>query len=160
MREGLQVRLGAAGDLDAIVALERATAEAPHWAVANYEAILGGRDGDSVEGLQRCLFVAEGAAGLVGFAVGAFAAGVCGELESVAVDADWRRAGIGRVLCGAVVEWCKARGVEAVELEVRAWSAGAIALYEDLGFVEVGRRPGYYREPEEDAVLMRLGLAG
>jgi [ribosomal protein S18]-alanine N-acetyltransferase len=43
-----------------------------------------------------------------------------------------------------------------VELEVRAGSAGAIALYERLGFVAVGRRPGYYRSPVEDAVLMRL----
>jgi ribosomal protein S18 acetylase RimI-like enzyme len=41
---------------------------------------------------------------------------------------------------------------------VREGSAGAIALYEGLRFREVGRRVGYYREPEEDAVLMRLGL--
>jgi ribosomal-protein-alanine N-acetyltransferase len=33
---------------------------------------------------------------------------------------------------------------------------GAIPLYERLGFVAVGRRPGYYRSPVEDAVLMRL----
>jgi ribosomal-protein-alanine N-acetyltransferase len=42
---------------------------------------------------------------------------------------------------------------------VRAGSAGAIALYERLGFVAVGRRPGYYRSPVEDAVLMRLEVA-
>jgi ribosomal-protein-alanine N-acetyltransferase len=46
-----------------------------------------------------------------------------------------------------------------MELEVRASSAGAIALYTGLGFVEAGRRPGYYAEPKDDAVLMRLELA-
>ena len=45
-----------------------------------------------------------------------------------------------------------------MELEVRAGSVGAIALYEGLGFVVVGRRRGYYREPVEDALLMRLEL--
>jgi len=93
----------------------------------------------------------------VGFAVGA-AAGICGELESVVVDVGWRRGGIGRALCAAVVEWCRGRGADAVELEVRAGSGGAIALYGELGFVEMGRRRGYYREPEADAVLMRLEL--
>ena len=46
-----------------------------------------------------------------------------------------------------------------MELEVRAGSAGAIGLYEGLGFVGVGRRRGYYRDPVDDAVLMRLDLA-
>jgi ribosomal-protein-alanine N-acetyltransferase len=59
-----------------------------------------------------------------------------------------------------VIDWCRAQGAEAVELEVRASSAGAIALYAGLGFVGVGRRPKYYSGPEDDAVLMRLELAG
>ena len=46
----------------------------------------------------------------------------------------------------------------ALELEVRAASAGAIALYEGMGFVLVGRRRRYYRGPVDDALLMRLGL--
>ncbi len=67
--------------------------------------------------------------------------------------------GVGAALCEAVVAWCAGRGATEVELEVRAGSAGAIALYERLGFVAVGRRPGYYRSPMEDAVLMRLEVA-
>ena len=66
--------------------------------------------------------------------------------------------GWGGRLCGAVIEWCREQGAAAVELEVRAASEGAIALYRGLGFVAVGRRPGYYREPVDDAVLMRLDL--
>jgi ribosomal-protein-alanine N-acetyltransferase len=66
--------------------------------------------------------------------------------------------GVGRELCRAVVGWSKGQGAAMVELEVRSSSAGAIALYAGLGFVEVGRRPGYYDAPKDDAVLMRLGL--
>jgi ribosomal-protein-alanine N-acetyltransferase len=81
-----------------------------------------------------------------------------GELESVVVADAARRAGIGRVLCGAVIDWCLSQDATEIALEVRAGSAGAIALYQGLRFVEVGRRAGYYSEPEEDALLMRLKL--
>jgi len=81
------------------------------------------------------------------------------ELESVAVSSDARRAGVGRSLCAAVIEWCRTQGAAEIELEVRAGSAGAIALYLGLGFVAEGRRSGYYREPTDDGVLMRLKLA-
>ena len=82
------------------------------------------------------------------------------ELESVAVDLRARRGGVGRALCGAVMDWCRRQGAAAVELEVRAASGGAIDLYRGLGFVAVGRRAGYYSGPLDDAVLMRLDLVG
>ena len=95
----------------------------------------------------------------VGKVIGSGAEGVA-ELESVAVDgggaAEWVWAG----LCvRRWLEWCRGQGAGAVELEVRAGSEGAIALYAGLGFVVVGAARGYYREPVEDAVLMRLELA-
>lgn len=148
------VRAGGVEDLAAVVALERRAAEAPHWAEAEYAAVVGG---GGVDYLRRCLFVADANGMVVGFAVAKIAVGVA-ELESVAVDAQARRGGVGRALCGAVVEWSRAQGAAAVELEVRAASEGAIALYQKLGFVTVGRRPGYYSGPLDDAVLMRLDL--
>ena len=66
---------------------------------------------------------------------------------------------MGRSLCEAVVRWCREQGAVEMELEVRAGSSGAIALYTGLGFIVVGRRAGYYRDPNEDAVLMQLKLA-
>ena len=135
------------------MSLERAVATAPHWAAAEYAGMVGAA-GESV---VRCLLVAETERGLVGFAVGKVTAGV-GEIESVAVAAEARRLGVGRELCEAVVAWCRGQGAAVVELEVRAGSEGAIALYRGLGFCEVGRRRGYYREPEEDALLMHLEL--
>ena len=155
---GFCVRAGAVGDLAAVVALERAVAEAPHWGEAEYGAIVAVQDG----GVRRCLLVAEVEGRLVGFAVGKIiGAGVDGlaELESVVVDGALRRMGVGKELCGAVVGWSRGQGAAAVELEVRAASAGAMALYAGLGFVEVGRRRAYYDAPKDDAVLMRLKLA-
>jgi ribosomal-protein-alanine N-acetyltransferase len=151
---GGSVRAACAADLAGVIALERATAEAPHWAEAEYAEIVGG--------VRRCLFVAEGEGRLLGFAVGKVIGGggeSSAELESVAVGVEARRSGVGRALCGAVAAWCREQGATMLELEVRAASVGAIALYAGLGFVPVGRRREYYRGPVDDAVLMRLELA-
>ncbi|HEV2710556.1 MAG TPA: GNAT family N-acetyltransferase [Edaphobacter sp.] len=150
---GVCVRAGVAGDLAEVIALERATAEAPHWAEAEYAVAIVG-DGAYV---RRCLFVAEAKGAVIGFAIGKVA-GDLAELESVAVDLQTRRGGVGRALCGAVIDWCREAGATAVELEVRATSGGAIGLYQGLGFTAVGGRPGYYNGPVDDAVLMRLNL--
>jgi ribosomal-protein-alanine N-acetyltransferase len=155
---GFVVRAAGAADLAEVMRLERRTVEAPHWGEAEYAAIAGEPGG----AVRRCFFVAEMEARVVGFAVGkavGLGAGGFAELESVAVDAAARRMGMGEALCGAVIAWSRRLGVGELELEVRAGSEGAIALYRGLGFVEVGRRSGYYREPMEDALLMRLELA-
>jgi [ribosomal protein S18]-alanine N-acetyltransferase len=149
-------------DLDAVVALERATDSAPRWSSAAYTAIM---QQDNVA-MGRCLIIAERseadsavtAFSLVGFAVAAMQDGTA-ELESVAVAAAVRRAGIGRMLCEAVITRSKDHGASEMTLEVRAASAGAIALYSGLGFTEAARRAGYYQQPADDAVVMRLPLA-
>jgi ribosomal-protein-alanine N-acetyltransferase len=158
--EGLRVRVAEASDVAGVLVLERGIAEAPHWAEGEYAAMLGGEVGGAV---RRCFFVAEAEGRLLGFAVGKVI-GLSGEglaeLESVAVEAGARRGGVGKALCLAVADWCRERGATALELEVRAGSVGAIALYDGLGFVLAGRRAGYYREPAEDALLMRLDFRG
>jgi ribosomal-protein-alanine N-acetyltransferase len=158
---GFHVRLAEVGDLVEVVALERGIAEAPHWAETEYAAIVADYQGEGA--IRRCFFVAEAAGRLVGFAVGKVIGsgkGGIGEVESVAVAAAARRGGAGRALCAAIVEWCKRLGAAALELEVRVGSAGAIALYTGLGFVVAGRRGWYYKDPAEDALLMRLDLSG
>jgi [ribosomal protein S18]-alanine N-acetyltransferase len=156
-----RVREGAAADLVGVMRLEQETAEAPHWTAAEYEAIVDS-GGFANGAVRRRLFVVEGEAGLLGFAVGKVLVSEAvslGELESVAVGVSMRRSGVGRMLCEAVIRWCVERGATEVELEVRAGSVGAIALYRGLGFVAVGKRAGYYRDPVEDALLMQLRLA-
>ena len=158
MSARVEVRPAVVADLDALVALERATGNAPHWPPANYAAIL-----DELEGApERCLFVAQTADSLAGFAVGLLHPGCdeerIAELESIVVAECARRAGTGRRLCAAVFDWCCLMGAIEVVLEVRASSAGAVALYTSLGFTHCGRRPGYYRDPDDDALMMRLNL--
>ena len=82
---------------------------------------------------------------------------VCGETDmmNVAVTADFRRRGIGEKLVNALVEELKAMESHSLTLEVRASNAPAQALYEKLGFKEVGRRPKYYQNPREDALILR-----
>ena len=53
------------------------------------------------------------------------------------------------------MEHLKAMGSHCLTLEVRASNAPAIALYEKLGFAEIGRRKNYYRNPREDALILR-----
>lgn len=149
----ISVRVGVERDLAGVIALERATVEAPHWSEVEYAAAMDG----SEEYVRRCLFVAEADGTLIGFAVGK-AAGNSAEVESVAVDLRMRRVGVGRALCEAVIGWCREERAAAVELEVRSASGGAIGLYRGLGFVPVGKRPRYYSDPVDDAVLMRLDL--
>jgi ribosomal-protein-alanine N-acetyltransferase len=151
----VQVRRARTEDLGAVVALERETSGAPHWAEAEY-AVMVDEPIDAF--VRRLLVVAEGSDGeLVGFAVGRMAGvgiDAFGELESVAVAVGARRAGVGRTLCEAVVEWCVQQGAHAVDLEVRSASKAAVALYRQLGFEAVGLRRSYYRDPVDDAILM------
>lgn len=85
---------------------------------------------------------------------------VCGESDmmNVAVHPDHRRKGIAEKLIAALSEGLKERGNLALTLEVRASNTPAISLYEKLGFSQVGRRPNYYRNPKEDALILRKSL--
>ena len=77
------------------------------------------------------------------------------DIMNVAVNPGWRRQGIAAKLINGLVAQLKNRGIHALMLEVRVTNAPAIALYEKLGFVEVGRRKNYYRNPKEDALILR-----
>ena len=77
------------------------------------------------------------------------------DMMNIAVSPECRRKGIGEGLIVSLVEQLKKRESRCLSLEVRASNAAAIALYEKLGFHQVGRRPNYYRNPREDALILR-----
>ena len=85
----------------------------------------------------------------------------CDEVQilDVAVHPEARRRGWARRLVGALVQQAEAAGRLSITLEVRASNGAAIALYEGCGFVQVGRRPRYYTNPPEDALVMSHGDA-
>ena len=82
---------------------------------------------------------------------------VCGETDmmNVAVTADYRRQGLGEKLVLALVEELRAMESHCLTLEVRDSNAPARALYEKLGFQQIGLRKNYYRNPREDAHILR-----
>jgi [ribosomal protein S18]-alanine N-acetyltransferase len=80
------------------------------------------------------------------------------ELESIGVAMQWQRRGIGRRLVVAMVAELEKAGIDTLDLEVRASNGIAIAFYVSLGFAETGRRPRYYVDPQEDAILMELRI--
>ena len=77
------------------------------------------------------------------------------DMMNVAVHPQHRRKGIAETLVLALVDALKAAGSYCLTLEVRASNDPAKSLYEKLGFEQVGRRPNYYRNPKEDALILR-----
>lgn len=76
------------------------------------------------------------------------------EITNVTVRKEYRRRGIARSLLRSLMEAGRAQQVERFTLEVRRSNAGAIALYQSLGFRQEGVRKGYYESPREDALIL------
>lgn len=79
-----------------------------------------------------------------------------GQIMNVAVRKDKRRLGYGRRVLSALIQYGANLGMRFFTLEVRASNAPAISMYEQMGFVKVGRRKGYYQDNKEDALLYCL----
>ena len=78
------------------------------------------------------------------------------DMMNVAVHPDYRRRGIAEALILALVEAVKAElDSHCLTLEVRASNDPAIALYRKLDFEQIGLRRNYYRNPKEDALILR-----
>lgn len=80
------------------------------------------------------------------------------DMMNVAVDPEYRKQGIGEALVGELLVHLKEKKIISLFLEVRVSNMPAIALYEKLGFTVAGRRPKYYRNPREDALILRKEL--
>ena len=132
------IRPATPGDLAAIAAIQAASPEASQWDPADYLA-------------HDCL-VAVIEKRVTGFLASRRVASDEREILNVAVDLDQRRKGIARALLGQEL----ARGRGRWFLEVRASNVAAIQLYETAGFERCGRRPAYYCQPAEEAIVMRF----
>lgn len=80
------------------------------------------------------------------------------DMMNLAVRPEYRRTGVGTELVKQLIQQLKSRDVYCLTLEVRVSNSQAIALYSKLGFTQVGCRPNYYRNPKEDALILRLGF--
>ncbi len=80
------------------------------------------------------------------------------DMMNIAVAPEHRRKGIAEALVNALVSRLQSERVAALLLEVRASNEAAKALYGKLGFIQVGCRPAYYRNPKEDAWILKKEL--
>lgn len=144
----ITLRRAKATDLDAIVAIERASFTDPPWSRDSFLALI-----DS----PRAYFTVacEPPTGtVVGYVVAWFVADEA-ELANLAVAPDRRSRGVGSRLLDAAMAEARQAGAIVVHLEVRDSNAAARALYDSRGFQAAGRRRHYYRDPVEDALLLR-----
>jgi len=138
------------GDLPAVAAVERASYQFP-WS----EGIF--RDCLRVGYLCR---VADLDGEIVAYGVVAMGAGEA-HILNLCVRGDLRGRSIGRQMLLLLLERSRQAGMEAVFLEVRPSNPHAIALYQSVGFAQVGLRKGYYQAPDngrEDALVLKLDL--
>ena len=77
------------------------------------------------------------------------------DMMNLCVSPDYRRQGLGEQLTAELERQLRENRVECLTLEVRVSNAPAIALYENLGFRQVGLRKNYYHKPKEDALILR-----
>jgi [ribosomal protein S18]-alanine N-acetyltransferase len=135
-------------------ALEQHAETAAHWAEREYDALF------AAEAPPRIALVAiseEDVDRVVGFAI-ARCTTTEWEIENVVVAREQRRRGLGIKIIRELLIEAHSAGATSVLLEVRESNMAARRLYEKLGFSQQGRRGNYYREPEEDALLLCFSI--
>jgi len=140
------VRPAVPADLPRVFEVARSTGSAAHWTFSQFEKM-------SEPSTDRMLLVLHDDHRVQGFIAGALA-GDDWEIENIAIDLPWQRIGLGSQLLCDFLNRVRQPG-RSVLLEVRESNFAARKLYEKMGFVQVGRRGGYYRAPDEDALVMK-----
>ena len=135
-------------DVPQVAAIERLCFSAP-W---NENMIIS-----SWESRLSCWLIAEIDGCVAGY-VGSEAVLDSADMMNIAVAPEYRKRGIAEALIKALVEHLQQRDILFLLLEVRVSNAPAIALYNKLCFEQVGRRPKYYTNPREDALILRKEL--
>ncbi|MBQ3773067.1 MAG: ribosomal protein S18-alanine N-acetyltransferase [Pseudobutyrivibrio sp.] len=144
----LEFRFANQQDLNTIVEIENASMSSP-WSLDSYK--------EALDSNHAFIMVADEAGVCVGFAVFYLTAPES-ELPDIVVSESYRGRGIGKLLLDASLRQLSLRGVDTVFLEVRVSNERARALYEKMGFEEIGRRKYFYSDPIEDAICMRLEI--
>jgi ribosomal-protein-alanine N-acetyltransferase len=148
----VRVRPAHTADLARLMEIAAHAATAAQWSRTEYDKLF------APEALQsRTALVVEQDGSVVGFMVGRRVE-LEWEIENIAVTGPARRRGLGTRLLGEFMNLVRERGGRAVFLEVRESNLAARALYEKWAFSEVGRRKKYYRDPVEDALVLKFNF--
>ncbi len=152
MVQALDIRPASEIDLPGVLRIERESFSDP-WSAESFETSLA---------LDRMHFLVADGAGIgegggsevLGYVIALVVLDEA-EIANIAVSASARCRGIGGQLLDAMVADLVQQAVQKVYLEVRESNVAARALYESRDFREVGRRRGYYRQPSEDALVLK-----
>jgi len=144
------IRLATPADIPALIELENSAPEAAHWSPSTYSALFS-------PAVPRMVVVAESEGNVDGFLV---ARGGSAEwaIENIVVAQNHRRTGLATLLLNELLTKARSQGAKALFLEVRESNAAARGFYERSDFRQTGRRPGYYRDPHEDALVYERKL--
>ena len=144
MTHRIAIRVASSSDVTAILQIDRDSPTAAHWPESSYRA--------AINQAERLALVAEESGQVLGFLVASIATAEW-ELENIAVSGAAQRQGIGRALLKVLIDRARQAGTAEIRQEIRASNLGAQRLGQSVGFVQRGRRPSYYHDPEEDALL-------
>ena len=136
-------------DIDTVLQIQAACPEIAQWTVLDYARVAKG---------EMAGWVAEATVGaVIGFLV---ARRIASDLEilNFAVHPEARRKGIGGALLRESLRWAKSFDAQRAFLEVRVSNLAALRFYELNNFQVTGRRPRYYNEPIEDALVLAAPL--
>jgi len=149
---GARFRAATQADVPAIVEIERTSFGDP-WSEGTFRDLLRLRQAIFLVATEG---IPESVCGYV------IAAAVADEAEvlNLAVAPQSRRRGVGGRLLDAGLGMIREQGAREVFLEVRESNAAAIALYKSRGFADLSRRARYYRNPVEDALVLRHAIEG
>lgn len=113
---------------------------------------------EAIDSDNALVYVAEESSGIEGFVISYFAADEA-ELLQIAVDFRARKNGVATGLILELKKGLLEKQIKTLFLEVRAGNEAARKCYEKFGMVPCGKRPGFYKEPEEDAIIYRMDIA-
>jgi ribosomal-protein-alanine acetyltransferase len=136
-------------DIEAVIQITRQSPQAASWSPTSHEQFLT-QNG-------AVAFASEVGTQMTGFVIGRQIADQA-EILNLAVALESRHHGHGSTLLLAALEEFQRRGSSRIFLEVRSSNAGALAFYQEHGFVKTGRREAYYRNPDEDALILEKKL--
>ena len=168
----MRVRPAEFDDIPRLLAIERQSPSAAHWGEREYHALFPAARSTLADGTvvadgvpRRICLVVEMAAEIVANssvnpAIAGFVVALClgqeWEIENLVVASALRRQGCANLLLRELLSRAGNQGAGRVLLEVRESNQAARAFYARWGFQMIGRRRNYYRDPEEDAILLHF----
>jgi ribosomal-protein-alanine N-acetyltransferase len=142
------IRAAREGDIEAVVAIENASFSDP-WSAGDFSGVMS---------LSQAIFLVVEKEGEVAGYVIAMSVADEAEVLNIAVTPAQRGSRLGHSLLQAVILFLTEKNVASVFLEVRESNSAARSLYRRFGFEEISRRKKYYRNPVEDALILRLEI--